>query len=479
MELENTLIYSSQDVVKIINQKGEQIVGKIISDTIEAHKTVASKLQSNYARYSTDAVPIMKRSNSSENNLAADKRINNDFAGDIVDQIKGFVFGEKIKTVYPEASGNSKINEFITENSLEALDTELAEFMLSSGYGSRLFYVEAGTGIVKAINTKPWQTVFIINDSTEEVDYAMIYYDWAIVNPGTGKAIKTIRVEWYDKENVSYFIKQGGKYILEQGEIFENGEIVTLKNPQPHLFDFVPVVKYKPNPREQSAFAKVESLIDSYDISLSDWLNEIIEFRNAYLVATGGTVDEEEKKRIKKSGMINLPDKDAKMEFLVKNLNPDFIDKFLKIVEGNTYKFSKTVNMNDEKFMSAGAESGEARKWKLLALFFEGIVIERYFTKALRQQYKILCSAWNKGSLSIDYRKIEFTFTRKLPVDLLYAAQILTNMFGKVPIEEIYKLMPFIDNPAELAKKFQDENNVNLDNVPLPPNNQPNNQPNA
>jgi SPP1 family phage portal protein len=463
---DEVFIYSGQDIINMINLQGEKIMSKIITDSIEAFKSTGIKLKSNWDRYTTDQVPIRSRPDSSFA-MSSNLKLNNDFAGDIVDEFKGFVFGEKIKTIHPEESANNVIKDFVAENSLEALDTELAEYMLACGYGSRVLYVEAGTGILKIMNTKPWQTIFFQNDSTEEIDYAMIFYDWIIVDPKTGKAKKSIRVEWYDKANVSYFIKDGGKFILETGEVLEHGDITTPKNPTPHLFDFVPVIKFKPNPREQSAFHKVTSDIDAYDQALSDWINEITEFRAALLVATGGAMDEEERIKAKKSGMVNLPDSDSSLTWLTKDINPDFIEKGLKTLEQNIYRFSKTVDMTNEKFVGGGPESGESRKWRLLKLIFEGIVIEQFFTKGLRTQYKILCSAWNKKSLKIDYKLIQFTFTRKLPVDLLYEMNVLTTGFGKMPIEDIYTLLSFVKDPKNLAKRFALENPVDLNTVQL------------
>jgi SPP1 family phage portal protein len=122
--------------------------------------------------------------------------------------------------------------------------------------------------------------------------------------------------------------------------------------------------------------------------------------------------------------------------------------------------------MGDEKTVGGGAQSGESRKWRMLSLIFLGMVIEVFFTKGLRRLYKVEASYWNKFSTKVDPLKIKFEFTRKLPSDLLYAAEVMEKFWGKLPKEVIYKLMPFIENVQEILEQYEAEYGVDLDNIP-------------
>ena len=454
---------TGEQVSRLIEIKGEQIAGKIIADLIkENDENLSAKLTDNWDRYS-GKVPINKRKNEDPLKISANMKLPNDYYGDIVDQIQGFVFSESITIQHEDEAQNNIITEFNVNNDFDALKTELSEYVLACGRGSVLHYVESGTGDVKIMNIKPWQVVVVYSDSTEEPQYAMIYYPYEMVNYNTGKVDETTRVEWYDKEKVTYYIKQGGGYVEEKGEVFEAGEIKELVNPQPHQFDRVPVTEFFANARKQSVFEKVKGLIEAYDIGLSDWMNEIVEFKQAYLKAVGAEIDEKERKKARNTRVINMPDKDSNIDFLVKNLSPEFVENFIKIVDTNIYKFSKTLNMADEKVVGGGAQSGESRKWRMLSLIFLGMTIEVFFTKGLRRLYKVSASYWNKFSTKVDPLKITFEFTRKLPSDLLYAAELLNKLWGKLPVTEIYKLLPFIDDPKEIFEQYKEEFAVDLD----------------
>jgi len=457
----------SEDIVRLLENGGDVMMSKIITKEIKDHQDLATELKKNYDKYA-GKVPILNRPYVDKAKISVNKKLANDFRGDIVDQINGFVLGESISVMYPDDNGQKLITDFNSLNSIDALNTELGEYMLSCGQAGRLLYVEAGTGEVRAVNLKPWEVIYIFNASGDRIDYALIYYAYTIVNTDTGKETKTIKVEWYDKENVTYFIKQGGSYVKEKGEVYENSELKEIVNPQPHFFDGVPIVKFIPNSREQTAFAKVEQLIDGYDEGLSDWLNEVIEFRNAYLKATGAEIDEDERKKARRTGIFNLPDKDCDVDFITKTLNPEYVENLLQIIDNNIYKFSKTVNMTSEKFVAGGAESGESRKWRMLTFVFLGIVIERYFTKCLKEQYRLVISVLNRGVKKINYLDITYEFTRKLPVDLLYSAKVVTELWGKLPKKIIYSLLPFIDNPQDVVDQLEEEENeIDLDKIEL------------
>ncbi len=192
------------------------------------------------------------------------------------------------------------------------------------------------------------------------------------------------------------------------------------------------------------------------------------EFVHAYLVAIGAEISEEERIKARRTRVFNLPDKETDLKFIIKEIADIFFENQKKTLDENIFKSSRTVNMNDEKFTNGGAESGEARKWRLTALEFMAISKERKFTEALREMYKVIGSAWNKKGLNFDYLKLKFQYTRSLPMDYLYYAQVATQFKGTLSLLDILKLLPFVDNPQAYLDRLQEEQAVNLDTL-FPP----------
>lgn len=458
------MAYNSEDIKKMIELNGEAIIPTIISKLITDHNTTADKMKRYYNRYTGVDVPIRNRINKDKAGVALNNKIHIDHEGIIIDEIKGYIFGYPIKTEFnSEAEAESKIVNGIiqkleTINNNDALNEETGELSSVCGYAGRLVYFDTD-GQLRIMNTKPWETIFIVNNSTELVEYALIYYDWDIVDYKTGRITKTTKVEWYDKSNVYYYFKSGSKYIIETSQ--ETG----YKNPQQHFFQYVPVIKFKANNLEQSDLEKVVGLIDSYDELISDAQNEIQEFVHAYLKTTGAELPAEERIALRMSGVINLPDKDASVDFLTKNINGDFFEQQKKTLREEIYNTSKSVNMSDEKFNAGGVESGEARKWKLLPLEFKAITKERKFTEGLLYQWQVITSAVDK-EFTFDYLQLEFTFIRNLPIDYLYYAEVANKLLGILPKIDILSRLPFVKNPKETYDKLEQESDVNLDKIP-------------
>lgn len=458
-------MYNSEDIKKMIDLNDETIIPKIIEQLIKDHKADADKMYNYYLRYTGDKVPIQSRPNKDKAGIRVNNKIHCDYEGIIIDEIKGYIWGHAIKTEYQDEDEkvskevNAKIEMLETKNNLDSLDEETGELSSICGYAGRLLYYDLN-GDLKIMNTKPWQTIFIINNSTEETDYALIYYPWDVVDYKSGKIKKTIKAEFYDEDEIRFYIKDSSKFVIEKDDNGKNIE------PKKHLFDYVPVIKFKANNMEQSDLKKVTGLIDSYDELVSDAQNEIQEFVHAYLTTTGAYITPEERIALRQTGVINIPDKDAVVAFLTKNINDTFFEHQKQTLKEEIFNNSKTVNMSDDKFNAGGVESGEARKWKLLALEFKAISKERKFAEALRMQWKVITSA--PGSeYKFDYLKLNFTFTRNLPIDFLYYTDIATKL-QTVPIPkiDILSLLPFVKNAKATLEAYEKEQELDLDLVP-------------
>jgi len=457
-------MYNSEDIRKMIEVNGDAVIPKIVEKIINDHKPQSEKMKTFYNRYIGKDVPIKRRINKDEAGISLNNKIHCDYEGIIIDEIKGYVWGNPIKIDYSDENENevNRVNEIIknisVSNNIDSIDEETGELSSICGYGARLVYFDKNAEL-KIMNVKPYETIFIINSSTELIDYACIYYDWDIVDPMTGQIKKTIKAEWYDSEYVYYLIKEGSKFT------FEKIDDPNYKNPQLHLFKIVPVIKFKANNIEQSDLEKVTGLIDAYDELISDAQNELQEFVHAYIKATGANITADERIAMRKSKVINLPDKDADIDFLTKNINGEFFEQQKKTIKEEIFNTSKTVNMSDEKFSAGGVESGEARKWKLLALEFKAITKERKFTEGLRMMWRVITSA--PGSeYKFDPNKLTFTFIRNLPVDFLYYADVAAKLQGIIPKIDILKYLPFIKNAEDTHKRLLEENDIDLDLVP-------------
>lgn len=444
---------NSKDVVKMIENYGNEINHRIIMDLIDEHRPVRDRMIRDYNEYAGD-VPIHKRVFDNPNKL--NNKLNNDFRGEIIDGITGYMFGKPITwkiddTAYSDGDKErieKAIKDFRKRNNVEDLDSITGEFASICGYAARLCWID-GEGLERIMNLHPWEVIFVEDVTIQDVVYALIYYT---VTEKTGNTTRERTVvEWYDKTNVTYFVTDNnGKFVPDNSGLFGKSG--------PHLFNFVPVIRFNNNNLQSSDFEKVRSLIDAYDRTLSDVQNEIEEFRLAYLLIFGAEITPETLKLLRQTGALGLAEgEDAR--FLTKQADANFIELHKKTLSENIYKFSKSVDMSDEQF-SGASQSGESRKWKLLGLEFRAITKERKFKAGLDQMMRVICSAWQKKQVPLQYEDIEFVFTRSLPVDMLYLGDVVQKLKGIVSDETLLGMLPFITDVVRELELIEQENSA-------------------
>jgi len=430
-----------------IEAQNDIIKSRIIRDLIEEHEPRAAHMKDLYKRYKTERLEILKRQ--SLDNWAANNKLINAYRTDIIDQVVGYMYGEPINYELPEGDETSRawLNRFIRENQLNDLDSITGKRASICGEAARLLYMNPRKE-VRVMHIPPWEAIFIKDRSIDEVQYALRYYPVTVSNR------ERLRVEWYDQRQVAYFIQTDtGDYVLDDTESM---------NPQPHMFGRVPLIQFVNNDEHMGDFEIVEPLIDAYDRLISDAQNILEDFRAAYMVFEGGEAPEPaDIDEMKRSRSISAPP-GGSVRYLTKDVNDQFLENQKRTLQKNIYKFSQTVDMDDDAFHSA--ESGEARKWRLLALENKSIIKERKFTQALEEMFRVVFSFGQAPSVAL--HELTFDFRRNLPIDLQYLGDVAGKLKGIISHETLLSQMPFIEDPRLEIEKINEEREAMLADMP-------------
>ena len=157
-------------------------------------------------------------------------------------------------------------------------------------------------------------------------------------------------VDFYDATNKIRFQDTGSGY-----------GIVDVRS---HMFPGCPLIGIPNNSELMGDAERVLTLMDGYDNTLSDANSEIEDFRLAYMKVTGASIDEVDLEAARQQGAFNLPDREADIDFITKQINDAVIEHHLDRLSHNLYRFSQTPDLNDEAF--SGNSSGVALKFKLI-----------------------------------------------------------------------------------------------------------------
>ncbi|MEK5070518.1 phage portal protein [Sporosarcina sp. FSL K6-1508] len=430
----------------------------IIKEIIKQHTASKNITLGLYQRYDQEGVPIQSRT--FKDALKPNNKLSHDYRGYVINQVVGYLWGNPIsyqinKVRYGEneyEAYDDALEDFNTLNVIDDLDSELGKLASICGYASRLVYIDTD-GVERVMNISPWEAVFI--ESKNKTTHAVRYYTEKYYE-GKEEKERTL-VEWYDSTNVSFYVKSeksGNSFVLDDEGV------------KPHLFDHVPLILFQNNDEERGDFEKVEMLIDAYDKNRSDSTNEVETFANAYMAFKGVTIDSETINEMKQTGGIEI-DENGDVFFITKNINDTFVENTRKNLNEDIHKFSASVDMNDEKF-SGASQSGESRKWKLIELENKAGTKARKFGVGLREQFKVLCSAWSKKGIALNYLDVFWEFKRNLPIDLLYIGESISKLKGLHSDQTLLGLIPYIDDIEYEQQLMEQEKSayIDLDNLP-------------
>lgn len=276
------------------------------------------------------------------------------------------------------------------------------------------------------------------NTAEENLLYFIRYYDDEDIVTGH----KVTYVEVYDNANVTLYKKDIG--------------LMQVVNTYPHNFGMVPIAIYQNNTDLQGDFETVLSLIDAYDKTVSDTVNDGEYFADAYLAIYGALGTETEDLAKMKENRVLLMDTDCRAEWLTKTVDATQEKNVQTTLESNIYQFSGCPNLTDENF--AGDSSGVAIKYKLLGFENATSKKETGFRKGLQMRLELICNMLAVLGTSYNYRDIEIVFTRNLPENINDMADLLQKVGYLLSKETQLSLLPLdIDVEAEKERLAQEK----------------------
>lgn len=414
-----------------------EMTPKILKYLIEQHKTHAISRLVKLEDYYSGNQEILKRvmTDASKPN----NKVVNPYANYITDMFTGYFMGESIS--YSSSCDEDSLKELQMINIFndEADEnSELAKDASIYGKSYEMLYVDGeGATRFKKVNTKEVITIYD-NTIENEMLYAIRFYgDTDIM----GENPFTI-VEVYSKSNIVTY-----KADVSLNEFTEVSNIS-------HYFSLVPFVEYKNNDEGIGDFELVISLIDSYDKLCADNLNDFEYFTDSYLGLYGMEADVEDIKLMKENRVLLMPE-GGKAEWIIKNVNDTQVENIKTRIEQDIHKFSKCPAMTDKDF--AGNASGVAMKFKLMGMENVAAVKERKFKKGLQRRIELICNIMALKSSIFDWRSVEITFKRNLPVNTMELADMINKLRGLVSDETLINQLPFVEDVSKELERVAAE----------------------
>ena len=308
---------------------------------------------------------------------------------------------------------------------IDSVDAETARNAAIYGKGVEYVYTDA-LGNAGSCSVSPEDAFVVYADTVEYPPLFGMRVTNAVDVDGTSSGF---RVEVLTREYVfTYLMKE----LNEEG--FSKFESM-----RKHYFGGVPLIEYWNNDSETGDFEHALTLIDAYDLLMSDRVNDKRQFVDSLLVLYGCTLETDEEGRtpgrqLREDKAISLPDPASRVEWLCKQLDEEDTEVLAKAIRADIHKMTMVPDMTDERF--SGNSSGVAMRYKLMGLEQLTKVKERWFREGLRQRLRLFCRyIATSGGGNIDPDSIKIRFTRSLPVNEPEVASTVSLLRGIVDDE--------------------------------------------
>lgn len=268
---------------------------------------------------------------------------------------------------------------------------------------------------------------------------------------------------------------------FEQGEFYNvyypNGKIQIYKNnslidTQQHPLNCMPVSVCEIESAE-TIYEKIKELNDDYNELISNQQCLISEFKNAYITMCDSNVGKKstdamkEALQNKKGGIIIYPHKDAKPEWLIKNINDTAIKNQLAEIKENLYAQSGHIDFNEK--LSSNI-SGVALQSRLTGLDQRVNMILNSVLDVLYDRIKFVCMyLFICKNRLYNYADIKITANIDIPMDIAGRINEVNNLGDIVSHQTKLERLPFIENPQieleRIRKEQANSQSISLDKV--------------
>jgi len=396
-----------------------------------------------------------------------DHRIGVNLSRYIVDTSSSYFNGKPARFSSNSKDGNDGvklINQFRHDNLEDDLDAEISKYTAIYGNCYKYIYMSDDDEPVPQVAVvKPTDCFIVYSDDVKREPLLAVIYNHIDDNSITAD----IFTAGSNTKKIYKSSKNNGKTTTSTLTDPENPEKID------NAFKPLPLIEFMENSERQGRIEVVATLINAYNEVLSDKVNDVSYFADAYLKLIGIDLKDSEvksnmrDKRVLWSAVGSSTDNQIDIGFLTKPEADATQENTLGRIEKLIYKTAMVFNSDDSSF--SGNVTGEALKLKLRDM--NGLATSKAskFKASYLNEYKALYP-------DKDYWKsLEYTPTFDEPHNLESEAKVMQLVHGIVsPRTELGLFSPITNIEQELKqiKEVRDDENKELNkSYPLSDNN--------
>ncbi len=304
--------------------------------------------------------------------------------------------------------------------------------------------------------------VYDTNNQNELLE-VIRYYDIVVVENGQ-KYIRK-KVEWWTKQNVTYYIERESNLFVKDTSISVNPSphywsVTTLdgfqKNKQGHSWGRVPFLLLKNNRNSTTDLECIKGLIDAYDLISSEGTNNFLDLVELYWVIYGFGGDEAstvtKKLQINKAVNMMGSGDDGRVEAKQVELPVAGRLEFLKMLRKDIFHFGMGVDTDSDKF--GNAPSGVSLKFQYTLLDQKAGNMIAKLRKVIKELLWFVTEDYNsKHNTAYDANDIQIDINKNIITNDVEMVNMIQASKGIVSDKTLLAVHPFVsDVNAEMQE---------------------------
>lgn len=386
----------------------------------------------------------------------------NPFHHTLVAQKTAYLVGRE-PTISVKGEKSEEFEAMLTELADENFNSMLQKWLIGAANKGveylHIYYDENGEFRYCIV---PAEEIIAIYDEVyqQELQEVIRYYDIQVLEGGKEKNRR--RVEWWTKENVTYYTEESNGEFLKERESGhwavtklmdgEEGETVE------HGWGRVPFIPLKNNDREMTDLQLVKGLIDAYDYISSEGTNNLLDLVDLYWVIQGygGETAGAVARKLQVNKAVQISDSSGSVEAKQVQLPMEGRLDWMQMLRRDIFHFGMGVDTDSDDWGKAASGVALKFQYAMFYLKINGIVPE--IKKAVKEFFHFAVEDWNRErGTDWDWRKIQITLNSNGITDDLETMQIITQSKDIVSEKTLLGKHPFVEDVNSEMEQLEKE----------------------
>ena len=388
----------------------------------------------------------------------ANYKITNTFHTDLVDQKKDFIMSVQPTISHDSEEKQKVINEIIGENLWEFLEDACIGASNQGVEWGHVYVNEKGEfdfTIVPAVQLIP-----DYDNNYKKSLLSMMRYYYVDAQDEKGNLKQKTKVEIWTATEVHFYIDDKGEFIRDSSEvdnprphwkeIMKQGEeVVSTENKNWERVPFFPLPN---NKKKISDLKRIKTLIDLYDVVLSQFGNQIEDVKEIQVVIRNydGTDNEQLIQMFKENGLIKVTG-DGGAEPLTLTIPVEAKESILKMLKENIYRFGRGI---DYSGLALNNPTNLTLKFMYSGLDLKANAMIKGLNKFIKELFSYYAQ-WR--SVELLPQEIEITFSKSMIINESEIIQDVINSTGLISKYTQLQKHPYVDDVDSELEQIEKE----------------------